>query len=215
MNQDIIAYYNDRAKEYDKVYLNPLEQDDLSVSSSIFQTLFAQKTVLEIACGTGYWTEQMAKTAHSIHATDINEQLIDMARERPIQGNVTFEIADMYSLASSQKYDAVFGGFIWSHILLQDLDLLLDKLQSHLKSNGVIAFMDSNCVEGTNHDIKKISKTDEFGNTYQIRNLENGSTHLVLKNFPTKDFLHQKLSRISSEIDYKQLEYYWIVSCKI
>jgi 2-polyprenyl-3-methyl-5-hydroxy-6-metoxy-1,4-benzoquinol methylase len=215
MNQDIVAYYSKRAKEYDKVYLNPPEQGDLLKAASIFQSLVSQKVVLEIACGTGYWTEQMAKTAASVHATDINEQLIDMARARTIQGNVTFDVADMYSLASHQKHDVVFGGFIWSHILLQDLDLLLEKWKGCLKADGILVFIDSNYVVGTHHDEKKITTTDGFGNTYQTRQLEDGSMHLVLKNFPTKDFLFQKISRVSTEINYKQLEYYWIASCKI
>ncbi len=28
MNQDLVSYYKDRAKEYEKVYLNPDEQGD-------------------------------------------------------------------------------------------------------------------------------------------------------------------------------------------
>jgi 2-polyprenyl-3-methyl-5-hydroxy-6-metoxy-1,4-benzoquinol methylase len=215
MNKDLITYYRKRAKEYDKVYLNPLEQDDLAASSSMFQKLVAQKTVLEIACGTGYWTEQLANTAQSVHATDVNEVLIEIAKERQISGDVTFEVADMYNLTDHQKYDVLFGGFIWSHLLLQDLDLLLDQWKSRLKTDGILIFIDSNCVKGTHHDEKKITTSDGFGNTYQTRQLEDGSVHLILKNFPTKDFLTQKLSRISTKINYEQLEYYWIVYCNV
>ncbi len=215
MNQDIIIYYNKRAKEYDKVYQNPLEQDDLSASSSLFQNLVAQKKVLEIACGTGYWTEQMARTARSVHATDVNEVLIEIAKKRQFTGDVTFEVADMYSLPDNQKYDVVFGGFIWSHIMLQNLDLLLDKIKNCLNPNGVIVFIDSNPVDGTPHDTKSIRTTDELGNSYQQRQLEDGSFHLVLKNFPSKDFIYQKLSRISTKISYERLVYYWIASCTV
>lgn len=215
MNQDIIAYYNDRANEYDKVYLNPLEQEDLLKATEIFQNLFSQKTVLEIACGTGYWTARIAKTATSIDATDINETVLDIAKERQNSNNITFYIADMYDLAPGKKYDGVFGGFIWSHILLQDLDPFIDKLKSVLRAGGTAVFIDSNCVENTGHDIRKITKTDEQGNTFQTRMLENGTTHLVLKNFPTEEFLFQKLSRIGTEITFVKLTYYWIVSCKV
>lgn len=50
MNQDIISYYNDRAKEYDRVYSNSEEQQDLSTATDLFQDLFAGKKVLEVAC---------------------------------------------------------------------------------------------------------------------------------------------------------------------
>jgi ubiquinone/menaquinone biosynthesis C-methylase UbiE len=214
MNQNLVSYYSDRAKEYEKVYLNPDEQRDLLKAAKIFQDLFSQKTVLEIACGTGYWTEQIAKTATSIFATDINESVIEIARKRQ-KKNITFAVANMYSLTPGEKYEGVFGGFIWSHILLQDLDKFIDKVKSFLKPNGIIVFIAGNPVEGTNHDLKNITKTDEYGNTYQTRTLENGTPHLVLKNFPTKALLSQKLSEIGTEVNFISLDYYWIVICKL
>lgn len=215
MNQDLAIYYRDRAKEYDKVYLNPPEQDDLLTAANLFQSLFSQKTVLEIACGTGYWTEKIAQTAASVDATDINEQVIDIAKERPIRGNVAFSIADLYNLMPGDNpYDGLFGGFIWSHILLQDLDRLIDRWTGFLKEDGMMVFIDSNPVENTPHDQRKITKTDEYGNTYQTRTLENGTRHRVLKNFPTREFLFQKLSRAGADIEVVNLTHYWIAICK-
>ncbi len=215
MNQDLASYYRDRANEYDKVYLNPAEQDDLLEAATIFQTLFRQKSVLELACGTGYWTERIAETATSVYATDINERMIDIARKRHLNDNVTFAVIDMYSFSPDHKYEGVFGGFIWSHILLQDLDRFLEKVKSLLCPGGTIVFIDSNMVEGTHHVTKNISKTDEHGNTYQTRQLENGTLHLVPKNYPTKDFLVQKLSSIATDINFVDLKHYWTVSCKL
>jgi ubiquinone/menaquinone biosynthesis C-methylase UbiE len=215
MNDNLVSYYNDRAREYEKVYLNPDEQDDLLTATKLFQDLFAGKSVLEIACGTGYWTERIAKTAVSIRATDVNESVVAVAGEKQMPGNVTFAVADMYGFTPDEQFDGVFGGFIWSHILLQDLDGFLEKVGSFLKPNGTLVFIDGNPVEGTNHDLKNITKTDEYGNTFQTRKLENGETHLVLKTFPTRDFLVKTLSEIAADIDFIELEYYWIVSCKL
>lgn len=215
MNHDLVSYYDKRAKEYEKLYMNPAEQDDLLRSEEIFQDLFAQKSVLEIACGTGYWTERIAKTATSVYATDINKSVIAVARERHVPENVTYAVADMYGLTPYEQFDGVFGGFIWSHILLQDLGGFLQKVKSFLKPNGTFVFVDGNPVDGTNHDLRNITKTDKCGNTFQTRKLENGETHLVLKNFPTRDFLLEKVSAIATDIDLIELEYYWIVSCKL
>ena len=214
MNQDLVSYYRDRAKEYDKVYNNPDEQEDLLKAASFFTDLFAKRTVLEIACGTGYWTEQISKTTASIFATDVNESVIEIAQNRELGANVTFAVADMFNMTAEMKYEGLFGGFIWSHILLQAIDRFVEKVKEFVKPGGVIAFIDSNNVEGTNHDIKCIAKTDEYGNTYQARKLENGISHLVLKNFPTRGFLTQKLSGIATDINHIDLKYYWIVSCR-
>lgn len=215
MNGDIAAYYRDRAREYDKVYLNPAEQGDLLKATNIFQGLFAQKTVLEIACGTGYWTERISQTATSVHATDINEELIDIAKGKTGNNNVTFSIADMYNMAPGKKYSGLFGGFIWSHILLQDLDDFLKNLNAVLVPGSVLAFIDSKQVNNSPHDAKRITHTDEQGNTYQTRSLENGSKHQVLKNYPSREFIVGKLSGISDNIEYLDLEYYWIVTSRI
>lgn len=215
MNENLVSYYSDRAKEYDKVYLNPAEQDDLQQAEKIFKNLFSNKTVLEIACGTGWWTERIAETAASILATDINDSVIEIARQKQMPENVFFAVADMFAFAPDEKFDSVFAGFIWSHILLQDLDKFLDKVKSFLKPNGMIVFIDGNAVAGTKHDIRNIVKTDKHGNTFQTRKLENGTDHLVLKNFPTKEFIGQKLSKIATDFNFIKTKYYWIVSCKM
>ena len=214
MNQDLSTYYNDRAREYDKVYEIPDEQEDLLKSAVLFQNIFANKSVLEIACGTGYWTEKISKTANSIFATDINEIVIDIARTRKFNSNVVFQVADMNCLSIDKKFDGLFGGFIWSHILLQDLDNFLLRLKDLLNENAKIAFIDSKQVEGTNHDRKRITRIDQYGNTFQTRTLENGTTHEVLKNFPSKQFLTDKLHQISTEVEIIELEHYWIATSK-
>jgi ubiquinone/menaquinone biosynthesis C-methylase UbiE len=213
MNQNLSSYYNDRAKEYDRVYQIPEEQADLLQAASLFQNLFSQRSVLEIACGTGYWTEQIAQSAASILATDINASMIEIARTRPYATGVAFQVADMYALRPDSPFDGVFGGFIWSHILLQDLDGFLDHLKTLMPKGGVAAFIDSKPVQGTNHDLKRIARVDEHGNTFQMRRLDNGVTYEVLKNFPEAAFLFDKLSQMGTEVEVTQLEHYWIATC--
>ncbi|MFN8296939.1 MAG: methyltransferase domain-containing protein [Chitinophagales bacterium] len=215
MNSNLTTYYNNRAKEYEKVYHNPDEQDDLKTAADYFQHIFLDKTVLEIACGTGYWTEQIAKTATSVFATDINKSVVDIAIKMRSKKSIKFSVIDMYHLNTDKKYQGLFGGFIWSHILLQDIDRFLNTLKYFITNNGTFVFIDSNPVDGTIHDKDGITKIDEHGNTYQTRRLEDGTSHLVLKNFPTKEFLLEKLSLIATDINYIQLKYYWIVSCSL
>lgn len=213
LHEDIVTYYDQRAAEYEKVYQNLAEQDDLRRAEDIFLPIFEGKRVLEVACGTGYWTERLAKSARSIFATDINASVVEIARERQIEGNVIFAVADMFEIEAEDKYDAVFCGFIWSHIPLEDLDRFLKKLQDLTKPGGPIVFIDCNPVPGSKHDPKSITKTDKEGNTYQDRTLADGSAHRVLKNFPTDEFLTQKLASIAAEVEIKRLKWYWLAIC--
>jgi len=54
---------------------------------------------LEVACGTGYWTQFIARTAAKVHACDINDSVLEIAREKPLpKGRVSFFKADAVSL---------------------------------------------------------------------------------------------------------------------
>jgi hypothetical protein len=50
-------YYRDRAAVYDAVYAKPERQADLSTLREVLPPLVAGRRVLEIAAGTGYWTD--------------------------------------------------------------------------------------------------------------------------------------------------------------
>lgn len=178
-------------------------------ATGILQEIFAEKQVLEIACGTGYWTERIAARATSILATDINETVIDVAKKKGLSTKqVSFEIADIYNFPAHDKFESLFGGFIWSHVLLQDLNKFLSTVNALVKPGGTVVFMDNNFVKESNHPVAKI---DEYDNSFQTRKLVDNSTHLVLKNFPTEEFIRQKIKDIAGEICFFNMTYYWIV----
>lgn len=209
MNNNLIKYYQDRAAEYDKIYSRPERQEDLQQAATLLQALFKDKDVLEVACGTGYWTERIARTAHSVTATDINEAVLEIARRKAYTNAAVNVIqADIYKLDSGKKYESLFGGFIWSHIPLQELDRFIETVNAQVKDAGLVVMMDNIYVEGSSHPI---AHTDEHGNTFQDRKLEDGSVHRILKNFPSADFLKEKLQGIAKDMQVIILPYYWIL----
>jgi 2-polyprenyl-3-methyl-5-hydroxy-6-metoxy-1,4-benzoquinol methylase len=212
MNTDLIQYYKERAKEYEQVYQKPERQDDIHSVTSILQEEFLKKEVFEIACGTGFWTERIAQTATSVLATDINETVLEVARQKKYSpAKVAFERADIFNYCSENKYESLFGGFIWSHVPLQRIDKFLRILNSFTSPNGTIVLMDNNFVQGSN---SPITYTDECENTFQTRRLEDGTMHLILKNFPTENFLREKLADMAIDIQYIKLKYFWILCYK-
>ena len=212
MHSDLISYYDDRAAEYEKIYSKPERQGDLEQVTRFLQEACHQKSVLEVACGTGYWTLRIAQSAASVHAIDINRRMIDLARQKPgLAGKASFDLGDIYSYTSSRRYACLFGGFIWSHVPHQELDGFLEKMSRLVAPGGRMIFVDNTYVEGSN---LPLVETDEQGNTYQSRTLENGRTYTVLKNFPAADFILHKLSAVADDIRFIQLTYYWILSYK-
>src|ERR1051326_861454 len=89
----LLDYYARRAGEYEKIFAKPERQPDLVALRALLPGLFAGRDVLEIACGTGYWTPIISESARSILATDINEEVLDIARHKAYPNrNVTFQI---------------------------------------------------------------------------------------------------------------------------
>lgn len=98
-NVDPLArYYAERAAEYEQVYEKPERQEDLHALRSLVSTAFKGRNVLELACGTGYWTQFIASAATSIVATDLNTEVLAIARSKPMGScRMEFRQDDAYS----------------------------------------------------------------------------------------------------------------------
>ena len=82
MTREMIAYYAQRAAEYERTYEIPRWQDDLAWIRTRMPAFFAGRRVLEVACGTGYWTSVAAERAKSVHASDVNDDTLALARAK-------------------------------------------------------------------------------------------------------------------------------------
>ncbi len=208
MNTNMISYYGQRAGEYETIYTQPERRSDLQKLAGILQKIFKGKKLLEIACGTGYWTEKISWTADSIYASDINTSVLEIAAAKKYYpAKVEFRIADLYKIAHDKKEQSLFAGFIWSHIKLQDLPAFIETVNALVEKGGTIVFVDNRYVEGSSLPISGI---DEEGNSYQLRELEDGTIHKIVKNFPSPSFIKDTLGNNSS-VKITELEFYWIL----
>ena len=213
MNKDQIHYYSERAKEYEQIYQKPERQEDLKKLRIILKDLFSTKSVFEIACGTGFWTQYISETAKSIFAVDINETVIKIAQSKKYQSPTKFEKVDIFNFMNvNKKFDSGFGGFIWSHIPKQQLDVFLSGFISNISHGGLVVFVDNLYVEGSN---TPIDNEDEYGNTYQIRKLSNGSNYKVMKNFPIDKEIMEIIEPIGSHIEIEKLKYFWVLKFNV
>jgi ubiquinone/menaquinone biosynthesis C-methylase UbiE len=208
------TYYARRAAEYEKIYHKPERQSDLARLRTDLPALFDGERVLELACGTGYWTPLIAARAQSVVGVDLNEETLQLARTKPYpKKNVTFQQGDAYALpAWPDKFSACFAGFWWSHIPLARLDEFLSQLGRHLAPGARVAFLDNRYVAGSS---TPISRRDADGNGYQQRQLADGTTHEVLKNFPTAGQMEKRLSRHGGDVRFTNYQYYWVATYRI
>ena len=205
----LVDYYARRATEYEGVYHRPERQEDLRKLERLITQAFRGLDVLEVACGTGYWTQFIAKQARSILATDGSAEVIAIAREKDYAHcAVSFVESDAYSLTNVEgTRSAGFSGFWLSHVAKDKLPIFINSLHSKLDDHALVVLIDNRYVEGNS---LPVSRHDAEGNTYQIRRLADGSEHEVLKNFPTKAELTQQLTPYAHDLEIEFLTYYWL-----
>ena len=207
-DSELAAYYAARASEYEKVYAKPERQADLRVLHRIIPEYFVARSVVEVACGTGYWTRRIAARAQTITGVDISPEVLELARaQHPVEHPATYAVADAFRLDVHGSFDAAFVGFWWSHVRLADLTQFLFGLHRCLEPGSIVVVLDNRYVEGSNWPI---TRTDEEGNTYQRRALERGTTHDVLKNFPSASAVRAQIEAAGGhEPTVHTLDFYW------
>jgi demethylmenaquinone methyltransferase/2-methoxy-6-polyprenyl-1,4-benzoquinol methylase len=207
----LAAYYARRAAEYERIFAKPERQADLAALKVRIGKMFAGRRVLELACGTGYWTEVIAPGAAQVTAIDINEEVLQIARAKSYpEKRVTFLAGDCYAPPDTgRSHDALFAGFWWSHVSLRKLDAFLECATDAVAPGALIAFLDNVYVEGSSTGV---TRRDADGNSYQMRKLDDGSEHEVLKNFPSESELIQRASRHGWGANIELFRHYWLLT---
>jgi len=206
-------YYRDRAAEYDAVYAKPERQEDLATLRGLLARL-ASGRVLEIAAGTGYWTQVLSASATAVTATDISPETLEVARGRRYgPAPVTFRLADAYALQDVPgQFDTAFLGFFWSHVLRADLPRFLRGLHARLGAGTTVTVLDNRYVPGSS---TPVSRTTPEGDTYQLRTLSDGRSYEIVKNFPCRSEFTADVAAVGANVEWTQLRYFWLAAFRL
>jgi SAM-dependent methyltransferase len=214
MDAELVDYYRRRAQEYEAIYARPERQADLEKLRSVIGGRFEGERVLEIACGTGYWTGIIAAAAKEVVATDVAEEPMAIARSKAYRrANVRFESADAYALdAGLGWHGAAFAGFWWSHVPRERVEEFLASLHARLEPGARVVLLDNLYVQGSS---TPVAGMDAAGNTYQMRRLGDGSRVRVLKNFVSEEELRERLAPHAAAFAFEALDYYWLAEYQL
>lgn len=210
------TYYAQRAASYEQVYLKPERQAELRALERWLPTVFAGRHVLEIACGTGWWTPHGARDAASWLASDLNPQTLAIARSKALPPQVRLVELDAWRLDAldalgASRFDAAFAGFWWSHVERARLPGWLAQLHARLAAGARVVFIDNRFVPGSSTPIARV---DAGGDSWQLRRLDDGSSHEVLKNFTTRTEALAALAESGGnarDIDWIEHPHYWVL----
>jgi 2-polyprenyl-3-methyl-5-hydroxy-6-metoxy-1,4-benzoquinol methylase len=185
-------YYRRRVAEYDITAYG-----DVAVARVRIDRLVAEMepagTVLEIACGTGLWTESLAVWADAVTAIDQAPEAVAIARDRVRSERVGFEVADVFSWTTTARFDVIFFSAWLSHVPANRFEQFWLLLRDLLADGGRVLFID----EHVNVREKETYLPGE--DEIVERRLQDGSRFLVIKNFVDPEQLERRLRAIGWE----------------
>jgi SAM-dependent methyltransferase len=210
-NEQVIEYYAKSMDIAGQDYEAAGLQDELAGLRGRVQQLLRGHTVLELACGAGYWTGAIAQVCDTLLATDANPGLIDLARQRLPGDTVRWSVVDALDIpAELGEFSAVFIGFLWSNLVRDEQERLLAQLRKRAGKDALLVMLDDVQAEE-----ETIARTDVQGNTFQIFVSPDGGRYELPKNFPSDSALRKRLSPAVREIKIERTEHYWLATCRL
>jgi demethylmenaquinone methyltransferase/2-methoxy-6-polyprenyl-1,4-benzoquinol methylase len=161
------------------------------------------RKVLEVACGTGNWTQVLSGMARRVVATDLIEDNLEIARSKDRKGVVTFQVANAYELEGVKgPFEAAFAADWWSHMPLSMVGHFLRTLHSMLRPGARVVMVDMLRTESFE---LAFSGHDAEGNELQHRTLPGGGSFQIIKNFPDGTDLLDLLEEWGSDATYHEV----------
>ncbi|MGL5944169.1 MAG: class I SAM-dependent methyltransferase [Waterburya sp.] len=215
--QEQVQYYRDRASEYDQWFFrqgrydhgeNHRQQWFLEVSQveAALRATIPAGDILELACGTGLWTQHLATFATHLTAVDASPEVIALNQQRVTSASVEYIVADLFNWTPNRQFDFIFFGFWLSHVPREKFVPFWQMVKRALKPDGRVFFVDSLFTQEST--ARNHTALNQQG--YSERKLNDGRTYHVVKIFyePTK--LQESLQNLGWHGDVNCTENYFL-----
>ncbi len=216
--QEMTAYYRARASEYDEWFERRGRFDrgaeanrrwfaELETVYAAFAALKLDGDVLELAPGTGIWTERLLASAHTVTAVDASPEMVAINQSRVGDDRVRYIIDDLFTWQPPETYDAVIFCFWISHVPLERLDGFWRTVARALKPEGKVFFLDGRrepTSTAVNHQLP------EAGTQVMTRRLNDGRAFEVVKNFYDPEALVAQCKHAGLDVSVHETPTYFL-----
>lgn len=202
-----MAYYRARSPDYDQWWLREGKYDrgpkfrrrwidETNQVRAALDEFGARGRVLEIACGTGWWTAQLAARAEQITVIDASSEMLERCRVRvEADGRSAAKLeclhSDIWEWRPERCFDAVFFGFWLSHVPEVRFDGFWEQVDAALLPGGRVFFVDSADPAGSS----RAGYTAETSEA-ELRELNDGRRYQIVKRYFDPGWLRQRLAGI-------------------
>ena len=184
-------FYQARAPEYDDWWQRRGRYDhgdddrhewdrQVATVEAALDAFSATGDVLELAGGTGWWTERLARTASYLTVVDSSTEALALNQARVQRTDVDYVVADAFDWQPPRRYDVVFFSFWLSHVPRPRFEAFWDLVRSCLTPDGRVFFIDNRNDPLSSPHIKDPFVVD-YGPDLQVRRLSDGTEWRVVK----------------------------------
>jgi ubiquinone/menaquinone biosynthesis C-methylase UbiE len=201
-----VEYYTQIALtgQYDRAYArigrydrgeqaNAQWRQELTLVEHYLAAFAPRGDVLELACGNGRWTGQIARNARTVTALDASPAMLQQNRQRVNDSRVSYILADLFTWEPGRRFDCIIFCLWLSHVPPQWFETFWQRIAAWLLPGGRVFFMDSL------YDPERTALDEDLSGreaTTLVRKLDNGQTCRILKVFYDPADLQQALLRL-------------------
>lgn len=174
--------------------------------------------MLEVACGTGYWTSRYGEVARSVVGIDASAGMLDEARRKELPPQVKLVMGDAYALDTAcadaghpGRFDAGVALFWLSHVPRERVKAFLDGFHARLEPGSPVFLADNLLLDGCGGELVHRPGASD---TFKRRELPDGSVHEVLKNYYAADEIKSFLPGVD-ELDVRVMRCFYTVRYRV
>lgn len=214
------AYYRARAPEYDEWWQRLGRYDrgpeatanwqrDITEVERSLDTAQLSGNILELASGTGWWTERLARRATTLTCLDASPETIAINRRRIEAAGLPipeYRQVDLFAWEPDTQYDAIFFSFWLSHVPEDRFDAFWAAVAKALRPGGRVFLIDSAPEEMS----RAIGHPAPDADGVQERLLKDGRSFRIVKLFHDPDALNARLAALGWSAHFRPTSRYFI-----
>ena len=209
-----LSYYRTGAKEYDignrwlltanngadweQIYLRGYAD-----AVSAIESVAVDKDVLELAGGTGMYTEWLARYAAKLTVVDASPESLEINRSiiTKWRGDIEYVLADIFDWHPSRRYEAIVFAFWLCHVPLDRFDSFWKTIEQALGQGGTVVFIDAQ-ADATEVSVRQLEDTpdifaeERLDKEICIRKLANGNRFRIVRVLWQRATLKARLERL-------------------
>jgi SAM-dependent methyltransferase len=209
-----VAFYRRRAPEYDEWWQRRGPYDrgpeaaarweaEVREVENALEEFGVAGDVLELAGGTGWWTERLAKVATQLTVVDAAPEALELNQRRVGRRDVRYLTRDLFDWTpdGAHLHDVVFFSFWLSHVPSHRFEGFWAMVGRCLAPHGRVFFIDNR--DGPTAPVPDPYVFDRVPGL-QRRRLSDGSEHRVVKVFYDRPQLTDLLAAIGWVADVRE-----------